>query len=99
MSSAAPPESKAKLSADDLATLVSTLQSEMLGIKTRLTEAETRNESLQETIVNLAHENELLKRRIYGTKTEKLRTSENQLTLGNLLERKTAASAVGRGRG
>jgi transposase len=85
VSSASPPESKAKLSADDLATLVSTLQSEILGIKTRLTESETRNESLQETIVNLAHENELLKRRIYGNKTEKLRTNENQLALGNLL--------------
>lgn len=86
VSSAAPPESKAKLSADDLVTLVSALQSEMLGIKTRLTESETRNESLQETIVNLAHENELLKRRIYGNKTEKLRTSENQLALGDLLD-------------
>lgn len=96
VSSAAPPESKAKLSADDLAMLVSTLQSEMLGIKTRLTESETRNESLQETIVNLAHENELLKRRIYGNNTEKLRTSENQLALGKLARRrKTAASAVG----
>jgi transposase len=91
VSSAAPPESKAKRSADDRATLVSTLQSEMLGIKTRLTESETRNESLQETIVNLAHENELLKRRIYGNKTEKLRTSENQLALR--VERYTSAPA------
>ena len=56
MSSTSPPESKSKLSADDLATLVSTLQSEMLGIKIRLTESETRNDSLQETIVNLAHD-------------------------------------------
>lgn len=65
--------------------LVSTLQTEVLGIKTRLTESETRNDSLQETIVNLAHENELLKRRLYGNKTERLRTSENQLALGDLL--------------
>lgn len=86
VSSAAPPESKAKLSADDLASLVSTLQSEVLGIKARLGERETQVDSLQETIVNLTHENELLKRRIYGTKTEKLRTSENQLALGNLLD-------------
>ena len=57
------PESKAKLSADDLATLVSTLQTEMLGIKTRLTEREVQVDSMQETIVKLAHENELLKRR------------------------------------
>lgn len=86
MSSASPPESKAKLSADDLTTLVATLQSEMLGIKSRLSEREVQVDSLQETIVNLAHENELLKRRIYGNKTEKLRTSENQLALGNLLD-------------
>ena len=63
VASASPPESKAKLSADDLATLVSTLQTEMLGIKTRLTEREVQVDSMQETIVNLAHENELLKRR------------------------------------
>ena len=83
MSSAS--ESKSKLSADELTVLVSALQTEVFGIKTRLTESETRNDSLQETIVNLAHENELLKRRLYGNKTERLRTSENQLALGDLL--------------
>jgi hypothetical protein len=46
---------------------------------------DTQVDSLQETIVNLAHENELLKRRLFGTKTEKLCTSENQLALGDLL--------------
>src|SRR6188768_3225913 len=46
---------------------------------------DTQVGSLEETIVNLAHENELLKRRLYGTKTERLRTSENQLALGDLL--------------
>ncbi|HWA74836.1 MAG TPA: IS66 family transposase [Polyangiaceae bacterium] len=66
--------------------LVSTLQTEVLGIKTRLNERETQVDSLQEAIVNLAHENELLKRRLYGTKTERLQTSENQLALGNLLD-------------
>lgn len=66
--------------------LVSALQTEVLGIKTRLSERETQVDSLQETIVNLAHENELLKRRLYGTKTERLQTSENQLALGNLLD-------------
>lgn len=79
-------ESKPRLSAEELATLVATLQSEVLGIKTRLTERETHIDSLEETIVNLAQENELLKRRIYGNKTERLRTSEHQLTLGNLLD-------------
>jgi Transposase C of IS166 homeodomain len=76
---------QARLSADDLVTLVSALQTEMLGIKTRLAVREVQVDSLQETIVNLAHENELLKRRLYGKKTERLHTSENQLALGNLL--------------
>ena len=86
MSSASPPESKSKLSPDDLATLVSALQVEVLGIKTRLSEREVQIGSLEETIVNLAHENELLKRRLYGNRTERLRTSEQQLALGGLLD-------------
>jgi len=75
-------ESKPKLSVEELAELVSTLQTEMLAFKA---ERDVQVDSLQETIVNLAHENELLKRRLYGTKTERLRTSENQLALGDLL--------------
>jgi transposase len=86
VSSTRPDQPSPKLSQDELASLVSTLQLEMVGLKARVTESEVRNESLQETIVNLAHENELLKRRIYGNKTERLRTSEQQLTLGNLLD-------------
>ena len=39
------------LSQDELASLVSTLQLEMVGLKARITESEVRNESLQETIV------------------------------------------------
>ena len=76
-------ESKSKLSLEELAGLVSTLQTEVLAIKT---ERDAQVHSLQETIVNLAHENELLKRRLYGIKTERLKTSENQLALGNLLD-------------
>ncbi len=49
-------------------------------------ESEARDASLRETILNLTHENELLKRRIYGTKSERGRTSEQQLTLGSLLD-------------
>lgn len=75
-------ESKPKLSVEELSALVSTIQTEMLAIKA---ERDTQVESLQQTIVNLAHENELLKRRLFGTKTERLRTSENQLALGDLL--------------
>jgi len=83
VSSTRPSESKPKLSLDELADLVSTLQTEVLAIKA---ERDVQVDSLQETIVNLAHENELLKRRLFGTKTERLRTSENQLALGDLLK-------------
>jgi len=37
---------------------------------------------MQETIVNLSHENELLKLRLFGNKAEPLHTRENQLALG-----------------
>jgi transposase len=57
---------------------VSTLQAEVVAL-------EVTNASLRETVLNLSHENALLKRRIYGNKTEKLVTSELQLTLGSLL--------------
>lgn len=76
-------ESKPQLSLEELASLVSTLQTEVLAIKA---ERETQVGSLQETIVNLAHENELLKRRLFGNKTERLHTSEHQLALGDLLD-------------
>lgn len=86
MSRARSEAAKPQFSPGELAELVSTLQVEMVGLKTRFAESETRNESLQETIVNLAHENEVLKRRLYGNKTERLKTSEQQLTLGHLLD-------------
>lgn len=76
-------ESKPRLSLEELADLVSTLQTEMLAVKT---ERDTKIDSLRDTIVNLAHENELLKRRLFGNKTERLHTSELQLALGNLLD-------------
>lgn len=41
--------------------------------------------SLEETIANLAQENLLLKRRLFGNKTERSHTSEAQLALGDLL--------------
>jgi hypothetical protein len=82
VSSASSSESKPKLSLEELAALVSTMQTEMVALKA---ERDTKVDSLQETIVNLAHENELLKRRLFANKTERLRTSENQLALGDLL--------------
>ena len=104
MSSTRSDEAKPKLSPDELATLLSTLQAEVVGLKTRFAESETRNDALEETIVNLTHENELLKRRIYGNKTERTGTSELQLTLGTLLDaekqlQKELDAAVAKARG
>lgn len=79
-------EATTALPPDDVASLFSTLQIELLGLKTRLAEAEARIASLCETIVNLTHENELLKRRLYGNKTERMQTSEQQLALRGLLD-------------
>lgn len=66
------------LSNRELSALVSAMQSEVVALK-------AENASLRETLQNLSHENELYKRRIYGNKTERLRTNEMQLALGDLL--------------
>lgn len=74
-----PADSPSKaLTADEAAQLVAALQSELVGVKTTVA-------SLEETIANLAQENLLLKRRLYGNKTERSHTSEMQLALGDLL--------------
>jgi len=61
---------------------VAALQSELVGVKAALG---AKVSSLEETITNLAHENQLLKRRLFGNKTERSHTSEMQLALGDLL--------------
>ena len=86
MSESTPNQNQPTLSPQELVALVTTLQTEVLGLKIRTNEGEVQNESLRETIVNLTHENELLRRRLYGNKTERANTSELQLTLGELLK-------------
>ena len=86
VSESTPNQNQPTLSPQELVALVTTLQTELLGLKTRMDEGEVQNDSLRETIVNLTHENELLKRRLYGNKTERTNTSELQLTLGELLK-------------
>jgi transposase len=86
VSSTPPNEATPTLSPAELAALISALQVELVGLKSRVTERDTQNDSLRETILNLTHENELLRRRLYGNKTERSQTSELQLTLGDLLE-------------
>lgn len=66
------------LSAEEAAGLVTALQSELVGTKAKVA-------SLEDTIANLAQENMLLKRRLFGNKTERSHTSEAQLALGDLL--------------
>jgi transposase len=68
--------------AEEKAQLVAALQSELVGVKAALG---AKVASLEETIANLAHENLLLKRRLFGNKTERSHTSEMQLALGDLL--------------
>lgn len=70
------------MSLEDATHLVATLQSELVGVRATLN---AKVASLEETIANLAHENQLLKRRLFGNKTERSHTSEMQLTLGDLL--------------
>jgi transposase len=74
------------MSLGDLAATVSAMQAQLVGVETRMRESEAQNASLRETIVNLTHENQLLKRRVYGNKTERTQTSELQLSLGDLFE-------------
>jgi transposase len=64
------------------ATTIAQLQAELTGVKA---EAAVKVAALEETITGLAHELTLLKRRLYGNKTEKTATSEVQLALGDLL--------------
>jgi transposase len=70
------------MSPGDLARQLAALQAELVAIKA---ESTAKVSSLEETIGHLAHENELLKRRLFGNKTERSRTSELQLALGGLL--------------
>jgi len=74
------------MTAEDAARLITALQSELVAAKA---ETGAKVASLEETIANLAQENLLLKRRLYGNKTERSRTSEAQLALGDLLAAET----------
>lgn len=68
--------------AEGTAKLLTALQAELVAMKAETT---AKVASLEDTIANLAHENALLKRRLYGNKTERSHTSEAQLALGDLL--------------
>lgn len=66
----------------DFATQLAALQAELAANKA---ETAAKVATLEDTIANLAHENALLKRKLYGNRTERSQTSELQLALGDLL--------------
>jgi len=68
--------------AAQLAAQLAVLQAELAASQA---EAAAKVAALEDTITNLAHENALLKRRLYGNRTERSQTSELQLALGDLL--------------
>jgi hypothetical protein len=70
------------MTTETLASMLSALQAELAGAKAEMAE---KVASLEDTITDLAHENALLKRRLYGNKTERSGTNEMQLTIGDLL--------------
>ncbi|MFM2072673.1 MAG: transposase, partial [Actinomycetota bacterium] len=80
--SASSPSTTEPLPAEETTRLVAALQSELVGIKAALN---AKVASLEETIAGLAHENQMLKRRLFGNKTERGNTSEMQLAFGDLL--------------
>lgn len=71
-------EGSKTLSPEAAASTIAQLQAELVGSKVKVA-------SLEDTITGLAHEIALLKRRLYGNKTERSLTSEVQLALGDLL--------------
>jgi hypothetical protein len=71
---------------ENLATQLAALQAELVVVKA---ETAAKVASLEDTIANLAHENALLKRRLYGNRTERSQTSKMQLALGDLLAGET----------
>jgi transposase len=68
--------------AEAMAAQVAALQAELAGVKA---DSAVKVAALEGTIANLAHEVTLLRRRLYGNKTERSATSELQLALGDLL--------------
>jgi transposase len=78
----APIDDKSPTRSSNATSLIAELQAEHAGFKA---EMEIKVASLEDTITNLTHENTLLKRRLYGNKTERSLTSELQLALDDLL--------------
>lgn len=70
------------MSPDEMAARIAALQAEMAA---KDAEHAAKVAALEDTLTDLAHENAVLKRRLFGSKTERFQTSELQLALGDLL--------------
>ena len=64
---------------------IASLREQIKLISDELTTVKGQNEALQQTVTAYACENDLLKRRLFGTKSERTNTSEFQLILQGLL--------------
>jgi transposase len=75
-------EPPAVMSAEAMAATIAGLQAELA---TKDAEHAAKVAALEDSLTELAHENALLKRRLFGTRSERSLTSELQLALGDLL--------------
>jgi transposase len=75
-------EQRIAMSPELMATTIAGLQAELVAKDAAYAAKVT---ALEDSLTELAHENALLKRRLFGSKTERGRTSELQLALGDLL--------------
>lgn len=78
------------MSVDAMAARIAALQAELAA---KDSEHAAKVAALEDSLTDLAHENALLKRRLFGSKTERLQTSELQLALGDLLAVETKLQA------
>jgi transposase len=74
-----------EMSATVMAATIAGLQAELAAKEAERAAAAAKVAALEDSLTDLAHENALLKRRLFGSKTERTRTSELQLALGDLL--------------
>ena len=73
------------MSAEAMAATIAALQAELAAKDVERVAMANKVAALEDSLTDLAHENALLKRRLFGSKSERGRTSELQLALGDLL--------------
>ena len=73
------------MSTEVMAARIASLQAEMAAKAAEAAALAAKVTALEESLTDLAHENTLLKRRLFGIRSERSQTSELQLALGDLL--------------